>query len=131
MTRTPWWGTELYAPENLQRRAKVYQTGLSPATWGDVLRRKRGQLIGLLVWRVFAALFLVAASVLLVYIAFAVMQPHDKRYVPLLVAAGLLVLAFLYVPATVRLFYFLFADKRDIAAVLTQVTNPEKHSRRS
>lgn len=130
MSHMPWWGTELYSPENLQKRAGVYSTALSPATWSDVLRGKRGHLIGLFVWRVFAMLFLVAASTLLVYIALAVMHPGEKRYIPALLAAGFLLLAYSYVPATVRLCYFLYVDRRDIAAVLRQDNSDEKYSRR-
>lgn len=118
MTRLPWWGASLYSPENLQRRAGVYPTALSPATWGDVLRGKRSHLIALFAWRVFAMFFLIAATLLLCYVALAIMQSGEKRYIPVLVAIGFLVLAYSYVPATVRLAYFLFVDKRDIEGVL-------------
>lgn len=120
MIRTPWWGTELYSPEILQKPAYllVSFSGIR-APWWRTLLAKRKLLITALMCNILLTLFLLSMIVLLLYMSLVIQRAHESQWgVPFIASLLFSAIAYSEIHSTIYLYYFLFVDKRDIERVL-------------
>ncbi len=111
----PWWGNNLYKPENLQKRAYISTPGIWYPTWKELLQLRRRKPLMLFVWETILIVFLLVMALLFADMALVIKHAHESQWVlPALAALGILILGYSTAHTVSCLFYYLFIDRRNI-----------------